>query len=151
MGDFMVALINFFKGLSYKFTNFLIGKTAFFIVFLGWFLIITGLIFLFRPEKARANLVGKGLGTIKWGLSIALVYVALLALSLAGRVSGALSAVISIGTIVGLIWLYFYLTNKSLKILTEKIALVPVHGLRIYAVVQIIIGILMIILHRRIW
>jgi hypothetical protein len=147
----MVALISSIKGLSYKFTNFLIGKTAFFIVILGWFFVITGLIFLFRPEKARANLVGQGMGTIKWVLYIALIYIALLVLSLAGRLGGALSGAISIGTIVGLVWLYFYLTKKSLKVLTDKIALVPVRGLRTYAIVQVIVGVLMITLHRRFW
>jgi hypothetical protein len=126
----MVALINFINNLSFKFTNFLIGKTVFFIVILGWFFVITGLIFLLRPEKARADLVGQGLGTIKWGLRIALIYVALLALSLAGRLSGSLSASISIGVIVGLIWLYFHLTKKSLKVLTEKFALIPITALR---------------------
>jgi hypothetical protein len=147
----MAALITYFQNLSFKLTNFLIGKTVFFIVILGWFFVITGLVFLLRPEKARTNLVGQGLGTIKWGLRIVLVYVALLALSLAGRLNASISGVISIGVVVGLIWLYFHLTKKSLKILQEKFALIPIAGLKTYAVVQIIVGVLMITLHRRFW
>jgi hypothetical protein len=147
----VAGLITFIKNLSYNLTNFLIGKAAFFIVILGWFFVIMGLIFLIRPEQARASLVKRGLGTIKWGLSFALFYVALLALSLIGRIGGGLSAFLSIGVIIALVWLYFYLTGKSLKVLREKIALVPVKGLRVYAVIQIVVGILMITLQRRIW
>jgi hypothetical protein len=145
-----MALINAIKNWMFGVTNFLVGHSVFFIVILGWFFVITGLIFLAQPEKARKKLIGQGAGTIKWALRIAVIYLALLALSLGGKVGG-LAGSISLAAVVLLIWAYFYLIKRSTDVLTQKFALIPVPALKIYAVVQIAVGILMIMLHKRIW
>ncbi len=147
MGSLIASINSFF----YKITNFALGKTVIFIVILGWFLVITGIIFLVQPEKARKKLVSQGLGTVAWGLRLALIYVFLLSLSLAGKINGTLSTLFVIAVLIGLIWTYFYVMKKSLKLITEKLALLSVKTLKGYALVQIIVGALMIMLHRRIW
>ena len=112
---------------------------------------ITGIIFLTQPEKARLKLISQGIGTVGWALRLAAIYIFLLALSLAGKIGGGLSTLLVIAVLVGLIWGYLYLMRKSAKLFTEKLALLPINTLKGYALIQIIVGALMIMLHRRIW
>jgi hypothetical protein len=146
-----MALITAVKNWMFNFTNFLMGHSVIFIVIFGWFLVITGLIFLAQPEKARKKLIAQGAGMIKGALTVAAIYLALLVLSLGGKVGTGLAGSISLAMVVVLVWAYFYLIKRSSEILTQKFALVPVSALKIYAIVQTAVGILMITLHKRIW
>jgi hypothetical protein len=144
---FLTAIKNWMFGV----TNFLIGHSVFFIVIFGWFLVITGFVFLAQPEKARKKLILQGAGFIKGLLTVALIYLALLSFSIGGKVGTGLAGSISLAAVVLLVWAYFYLIKRSREFLTQKLALVPVSALKMYAVVQIVVGILMATLHKRIW
>lgn len=138
-------LINFFR----KLTNFLFGKMKFFAVILGWILIISGIIFLFKPERARNKMLGQGFGVIKGILVAIVIYVALLLLSFSGKTRGALSVLILLAALAVVI-AFFKLKKKIFLKLQEKFKKIPVKVLKIYAVIQIVIGLLMVFLRYRI-
>ena len=146
-----MGLITAMNSWLFNVTDFLLGKSVIFIIILGWFLIITGLIFLLQPDKARVNLARKGAGAAKWVLTIVLIYLILFGFSLAGKAGTNLAGSIALAGAILLIWAYFYLIKKSYDFLTKKLALVPVPALKVYALVQLAVGILMVTLQRRIW
>jgi uncharacterized protein YjeT (DUF2065 family) len=146
-----MTIILYIKNLFLKLLNFLLGKTVFFITILAWFLIITGALFLWRPERARRKLTGMGFGPAKWILLIAIIYVAGILIALSGKLSGILALILLITVIIGSIKVYFLLKKKLYKKFVEWFAKVPIKHLKIFAVIQIAIGCLMLILRSRIW
>lgn len=146
-----MGLITAMNSWMFNVTDFLLGKSAIFIVIFGWFLVITGLIFLLQPDKARGNLARKGAGAVKWVLTIVLIYLVLMGFSFAGKVGTNLAGSIALAAAVLLVWAYFYLIKRSHEFLTKKLALVPVLVLKVYAVLQLAVGLLMVTLHKRFW
>lgn len=145
MNYLISTIINIFR----KLTNFLFGKMKIFAVILGWILIISGIIFLIRPERARKKMLGQGFGIIKGFMVIIVIYLALFLISLSGKASGVLSALILL-TALAVVFAFFKLKKKTFLKLQEKFKKIPVKILRIYAAIQIIIGILMVFLKYRI-
>jgi len=146
-----VALILYIKNLFVKLLNFLFGKTGIFITILAWFLIITGIWCLFRPERARKKLVGMGFGPVKWILLIVCIYLATILLSLSERLSGILAIILMIAVIISAARFYFLLKNKLYNKLVNWFSKIPMKHLKAFAVIQIVIGCLMLSLKRRIW
>lgn len=146
----MTPVQNILMGrIFYKITNFLFGKLKFFAVLLGWFLIITGIIFLINPERARNKMLRQGFRVIKGTLLIAAVYLFLFLISLFGKARGWLSLLV-LFLLFAVIVAFFKLKKKTFLKLQEQFKKIPVRILRIYAVIQIVIGILMILLKYRI-
>ncbi|MDD5044948.1 MAG: hypothetical protein PHG51_05355 [Candidatus Omnitrophica bacterium] len=141
----MSYLISWFN----KIANFIFGRFKFFIVLLGWILIISGVIFLLKPEKARNKLLGQGFGIIKGLLILAAIYLVLFSISLAGKTAGILSIASLIGALAVII-AFFKLKKQTFIKLQEQFKKIPAPFLRIYAVIQIIIGVLMVILKHRV-
>lgn len=146
-----MTIILYIKNLFFKLLNFLLGKTVFFITILAWFLIITGVLFLWRPERARKKLIGIGFGPAKWFLLIAIIYVAGILVTLSGKLSGILAFLLFIAAIIGSIKAYFLLKKKLYRKFVEWFAKVPIKHLKNFAVIQILFGCLMLLLKRRIW
>lgn len=144
----MLYLLSLIKNWFLKLINLLFGKTRIFIIILAWFLIITGALFLAQPERARKKIVGYGFGFLKWPLLSLVVYAGMFLVSLGFKKSGILIA--SLG-IIFIIWAYFFLKKKTYKKLEEQFAKIPIKFLKIFAVIQITVGALMLILQRRIW
>lgn len=132
-----------------KIINFLFGNLRIFAVILGWVLIISGIIFLIRPEKARNNMLGQGFGIVKGFLLVIAIYLALGLMAWGSKFAGIWSI---LGFLAGLavIIAFFRIKKKTYVKLQEQFKKVPVHILRIYSVIQIIIGILMVVLKHRI-
>ena len=147
----MASLIFFIKNTSLRIVDFLIGQTPFFIFILGWFLIITGLLFLTQPEKARHKMLGQGFGFVMGFVKISVIYLALVVFGLGWKFAGAIPKVLSLILIIGLIRLFLAFKKKTFEKFKEKFALVPVSALKIYAWVQVAVGALMIMGQRRIW
>jgi len=145
----MKYLISVIGNTFYKLTNFLFGKMKIFAVILGWILIISGIIFLIRPERARNKMLGQGFGIIKGFLVVAVIYLALFLISLSGKAHGILSILILLVLLVVIV-AFFRLKKKTFLKLQEQFKKVPVKILRIYAVVQIIVGLLMVFLKYRV-
>lgn len=147
----MVYLFTLIKGWIYRGINFVIGRTKFFIIILGWFLVITGILFLLRPEKARKKLLGQGFGFIKWPLRIALIYLILMLLSFAFGASNQGLQIASLCGIVFAVWAFVFLKKKAYEKLSGYFAKIPMPYLKAYACLQIAVGVLMLIFQRRIW
>lgn len=125
------------------------GRFKFFIVILGWILIISGIIFLLNPEKARNKLLKRGFKIIKGFLLLLAIYLIIASFSLAGKVSG-ISTILSLVLAIAIIVAFFKLKKKTYLHLQEQFIKIPIRFLKVYAVIQIIIGILMIVLKHRI-
>jgi uncharacterized protein YjeT (DUF2065 family) len=147
----MASFFLFIKNINFKIINFLIGKTPLFIFILGWFLIITGLLFLTQPEQARRKMLSQGFGVVIGFVRFAAIYVALLLLGLGWRFSHILPKIISMGLVVVLIKIFFMFKKKTFKKFEEKFALIPLPALKTYAWIQVIVGTLMVMLGKRIW
>jgi hypothetical protein len=141
----ILAIGNMFS----KVTNFLFGKMKIFAIILGWILIISGIIFLLKPEKARNKMLGQGFGIIKGFLVLIAIYLILFLISLAGKTHGVLSILIVLILLVVIV-AFFKLKKKTFIKLQEQFKKIPVKILRIYAVIQIIIGVLMVLLKHRV-
>jgi uncharacterized protein YjeT (DUF2065 family) len=125
------------------------GGLKIFIIILGWILIISGVIFLLRPEKARNKLLAKGFGIIKGLLALAAVYLIMLSISLAGK-AGGVFIILSLLGALAIIAVFFKVKKKTYLQLQEQFKKIPVRFLRIYAFIQIIVGVLIVVLKRRI-
>jgi hypothetical protein len=129
--------------------NTVFGKTQVFVVILAWFLVITGLLMLWKPESARRSMAGKGFGIIKsYVLALALFLGALL-VSVMSRLSGLLAFMILIAGIVILVKGFMFLQKAAAHTINDCVEKLPLKYLRIYAAIQIVIGVGMHIARRR--
>ena len=65
-----MAFILSIKNLFVRVLSLLFGKTWIFITILGWFLILTGILLILRPERARRKLMRMTFRPVKWILLI---------------------------------------------------------------------------------
>jgi len=144
-------MISFIKKWFFKLVNFLFGKSKIFIIILGWFLVITGAIFLLNPQKARNKLLGHGLGFLKGPLLFITIYLVMLLISLGWNTQATVLKILSLLGAIIIVKLYFSLKKKTYQKLAEKFALIPMPVLKSFAYIQIVVGGLMLILQRRIW
>ncbi len=140
-----------FQWLFSKIFNFLFGKTGIFIFIFGWFLVITAAIMLINPEKARKNMAGRGFWYIKFFLNIIALFLAMFLLSFGFNTVGAWPKWVMLGGLIVLIILYKVSLKRIANLIGDLVQIVPVNYLKIYAVIQLVIGGLMIFLHKRIW
>jgi hypothetical protein len=147
----MAYLIAQIQRLSYKTVNFIFGKTGLFIYILGWFLVITGLMMFLQPDKARRAVAQKGFGFIKGYLLIIVLLMGSMLVSFCNRLSGISSLVVLISGILFLTKAYFLLKKKTAAKINSWVSKVSAKGLKIYALIQVIVGAAMIFLQRRIW
>ncbi|MBM3248055.1 MAG: hypothetical protein FJZ10_01320 [Candidatus Omnitrophica bacterium] len=131
----------------FKLLNFVLGKTKIFIVILGWFLVVSGAIMLIWPERARRKLVRMGFRQVKWILLIGALYL----VSLLSSISDNFGPVIFIVGIIAIIFAYLFLKKKTFRKIQEQFAKIPVKALKVFAVIQIILGFFMIFFLKRIW
>ncbi len=146
----MFYLLKLIKTGFYKLINFLFGKTKIFIIILGWFLIITGAMFLARPERARNKLISQSFGILKWPLFFLTLYVAMLFISLSSKVPGIASILLIVAGVFIIIRAFIFLRKKALRKLTEQFAKVPIRMLKVFAGIQILVGLFILFLQKRI-
>jgi predicted membrane channel-forming protein YqfA (hemolysin III family) len=146
-----VAFVNGIIGFVNKMINKLFGKTHIFVILLAWFLIITGIFMLWKPEKARKSLAGRGFGLIKGYLFIIAVFLGALLVGAANKLNGLLALAILVLGIVLLIKGYLFLKKKISNKIREWLEKVAITYLRGYAIIQIVIGIAMLALRERIF
>jgi len=146
-----MAFVNGIIGFVNKTINKLFGKTHIFIILLGWLLVITGILMLWKPEKARKSLAGQGFGLIKGYIFILAMFLGVLLISAANKLNGLLALVILIFGIVFLVKGYLFLKKKISNKIREWLQKVPIPYLRGYAVIQIAIGMAMLVFQKRIY
>lgn len=131
----------------FKLLNSLLGKTKIFVIILGWFLVASGFFMLIWPERARRKLVGIGFGQIKWILLIVAFYLVSLLSSISSNIGPAIFMVGAIAIIVA----YFFFKKKTYNKIEEQFSKIPIKALKVFAVIQIMLGAFMILFFRRIW
>jgi uncharacterized protein YjeT (DUF2065 family) len=84
-------------------------------------------------------------------LLLAVIYIVGILTGLAGKLSGILAIVLMLVIIFGSIKAYLVFKKKLYNKFVEWFAKVPIKHLKIFAMIQIVIGCLVLILKRRIW
>lgn len=133
----------------FRFAEIIFGRTSLFIVLLGWFLIITGALFLSNPERARNKIVGMGYGQVKGWLFFFFLCSAGFVVSLALQYAGPLGLGVAFLGCGLLVYWYLRLRKKAFMALTSWLTKVPVRSIIRFAYFQIAIGILMLYVRRR--
>ncbi|HOX54584.1 MAG: hypothetical protein PHI86_01110 [Candidatus Omnitrophica bacterium] len=142
-----MSILTLIRGYVFKLLNFILGKSKIFIVILGWFLVISGVLMLIWPERARRKLIGMGFGQVKWILLIIAFYL----VSLLSSFSSNIGPNIFLIGLIAIIVAYFLLKKKTAVKIQEQFAKIPVKALKLFAIVQIVIGAFMLIFLVRIW
>lgn len=132
-----------------KVINLLFGKTQIFVVIVGWFLMVTGTLMLLRPEWARSKMKRQGVAVIKGYLLLALFFVVSVVFSLAGKSGRAWVWTLAIAAAVFLVWMFIAAMKKIKARMSALAASATVQALRYYALVQIVIGAVMLLLRKR--
>lgn len=147
----MTYLLSLIKNTSYKAVNFLFGQTRIFIVILAWFLVMTGILFLSRPEKARKKILSQGFGFFKGWLLVVSVFLAMFLISLSSKTNFRVLHILALVAVILIVRSYFLLKKKIYLKLVEQFAKIPILALKVFAYIQIAVGILMLIFEKRIW
>ncbi len=147
----MTAIITYIQNLSFKLVNIIFGKTTIFVVLIGWYLVITGLLFLVKPDKARTSLVGSGFGIVKLNILLICFFLWGVFSKLSQALSGALQTIVFFGGLAGLIVLFFWARAAAKKKLAALAERLPIKVLLWFAWGQVVVGGLMVYLQRRLW
>jgi uncharacterized membrane protein YuzA (DUF378 family) len=147
----MTTIIAYIQSFSFKLVNLIFGKTTIFVVIIGWYLVITGLLFLVKPDKARASLVGSGFGVVKLNILLICFFLWGLLAKLSQVLSGSVQTIVSLGGLAGLIILFFWARAAAKIKLTALANRLPVKVLTWFAWGQVVVGGLMVYLQRRLW
>lgn len=142
-----MKVILFFRNLIFRVLDLVLGKTGFFIVILGYFFIISSVFMLISPQRARNKLVGIGFNQIKWFILLAALYLLSIFASLGGRIGTWLTFA---GFIFAIIF-YFEMKKKTFAKIQERFSKIRPKFLRFFALFQLFVGVLMVVLSKRIW
>lgn len=147
----MASIIYYIQNLSFKLANFIFGKTAIFVVIIGWYLVITGLFFLANPDKARVKLVRSGFRIIKLNILLICFFLWGIFAKLSQALSGTVQTIVFFGGFTGLLILFFWARAATKKKLTALADRLSIKAITWFAWGQVIVGALMIYLQRRLW
>jgi uncharacterized membrane protein YuzA (DUF378 family) len=147
----MTTIISYIQNLSFKLVNFIFGKTPIFVVIIGWYLVITGLLFLAKPDKARAKLVSSGFGIVKLNILLICFFLWGILAKLSQALSGTVQTIVFFGGLAGLLMLFFWVRAAAEKKLTALANRLPIKVIMWFAWGQVIVGGLMVYLQRRLW
>lgn len=113
---------------------------------IGSLFIVSGLVFVAKPEMLRRRMKKKGLRKLRRYLLAIVASAGILLISAGWQLDGAPAKIF---TVVGVLFLVkgaFLLKAKSADIITTRLMKVPTLYLRLFAVGQIILGIVIIML-----
>lgn len=147
----MNGLISALQRISFNLANFIFGKSAIFVVIVGWYLTITGLLFLVKPENIRSKLVRSGFGILKVNILLVCFFLWGLLTKISRNIPGILQSVVFLGGLVGLVMFFFRGRAFAKEKLVSAVGRLPVNVLTIIAWGQVLVGSLMVYLQRRIW
>ncbi|MFA5388966.1 MAG: hypothetical protein WC312_04330 [Candidatus Omnitrophota bacterium] len=142
-------MIGQIRYLIFKVLNTIFGGFKIFIVLLGWFLVITGIILLSQPKRARNKMIGMSFWQVKTILFSIALTLAVFISRLTGKLSGALSLALFILCVIAIIRLYLSFKKKAHDKILAWFARMPMKYLKAFAIIQIIIGIAMIVFNKR--
>lgn len=114
----------------------------------GWFWIITGLLFLLKPQMLRSRLQKKSVKKLKKILFLIVLFLSLLLISVAWKSEGLLSKVVMVLGIIGIFKGFFLLKAKAADKILAWYTNQPLIFFRFGACLQIAIGIMILGLHK---
>ncbi len=114
----------------------------------GWFLIIIGVIFFLKPELLRKRLQRKSHKTARKILFSLIIVISSFIITLAFKTQGALSKILGILGIIGIVKGFLLIKGKLADKLLDLYIKQPVGVFRIWAVIQIAIGASILLLNR---
>jgi uncharacterized protein YjeT (DUF2065 family) len=117
------------------------GNTQVFTIVLSWFLMITGALMMWKPEGAAKSLAGRGFFIIKGYILALFLFIGALLISVTSKMNGILALIILIAGIVFLFKGFFYFQKTAALKLNNWMAKVPLKYLRIFAAIQLVMGI----------
>jgi uncharacterized protein YjeT (DUF2065 family) len=147
----MANIIYSIQRLTFKLANFIFGKTTIFVVIIGWYLTITGLLFLVNTEKARGKIIQSGLGIVKLNILLICFFLWGALSKLSQGLSGAIQTVVFLGGLAGILVLFFWARIAAKKKLADLASRLPTKSLKLFAWGQVVIGGLMVYFQRRLW
>jgi len=147
----MATIITYIQNLSFKLVNFIFGKTTIFIILIGWYLIITGLLFLAKPDKARARLAGSGFGIVKLNILLICFFLWGVIAKVSQKLSGGIQTLVFFGGLFALIVFFFWSRRAAKKKLIALAGQLPLKVLIWFSWAQVVVGVLMVYLQRRLW
>lgn len=113
---------------------------------LGWFWIITGLIFWIHPDKLCKKLQRKGRRKVQWFFIVTAVTVGLMLLGAAWQQQGLAAKVAFFLAILAVIKAIMLINGKVAAAMADWLYSQPVPVLRGFAVVQILIGAVLVLM-----
>jgi hypothetical protein len=146
-----MAIITYIQSFSFKLVNFIFGKTAVFVVLIGWYLAITGLLFLVKPDKARAKLASSGFGIVKLNLLLVCFFLWGVLAKWSQTLSGGIQTIVFFGGLAGLLLLFFWARSAAKKKLLALVDRLPIKIIICFAWAQVVVGGLMVYFQRRLW
>jgi len=147
----VTSIISYLQSLSFKLANFIFGQTVIFVVILGLYLVITGLIFLTNPNKARAKLATSGFGIVKLNALLVCFFLWGVLSKIAQGLSGNIQILVFWGGLIGLVMLFLRVCTIAKNKLTVLAGQLPLKALKWFAWGQVIVGGLMVYFQRRLW
>ncbi len=131
----------------YQWLNFFLGKITIFMVIFAWIFIMSGVLMVIWPERARKKLMRIGFRPLKFLLFAVAFFVITKLLS---SISILRMSLIVSG-LIGIICLYYSLKKMIYEKMSRALAKAPVSLLRGFALAQIGAGLLMLVFQKRIW
>ena len=147
----MTTIISYIQNLSFKLVNFIFGKTTIFVVIIGWYLAITALLFLVKPDKARAKFVRSGFGIVKLNILFICFFLWGVLAKFSQALSGAVQTAVFLAGVAGLLVLFFWARAAAKKKLTGLVGRLPIKFFTWFAWGQMVVGALMVYFQRRLW
>jgi hypothetical protein len=147
----LVNILMGIKNMGYRIVDLLMGHTPFFLVILGWFLVISGILLFLQPEKARQKLLRMGFKQVKGLLFIAVVFILLTVFSWGAKLHGILALALMVFAFILAIRWYLLLKKSSFDRMAVWFQRIPIPTLKAFASIQIGLGVLLLVLKRRFW
>ena len=119
-----------------------------FIRILGWLWVITGVLFLLRPQWLKKRLQKKNMRLVRKYLFFIAVALGILLISVSWKIPGLLSKVIMIIGIAGIIKGFFFLKAKAADKTIQTLASRPLALFRVLALAYIVVGLMVLLLHK---
>jgi len=114
---------------------------------LGWFWLITGIIFLLFPGMLKKRLQKKSIKRVRKFLFLIVISLSFLLIGAAWKSQGALSKLVMVLGILGLFKGFFLLKAKAADKIIEWFINKPIVFFRIWAAAQVLIGFIILKLH----
>ena len=111
---------------------------------LGWFWVVTGVIFLIWPNFLKKRLQKKSYKIIRRYLFVVGIFLSVMLISIGLKATGAISKIILVIGLIALIKAVFLIKTKAAERLVEFFLKQPLIMFRLWALVQIAIGVLIL-------